>query len=150
VRGYFSFLSLELRIRRKREARRWRPDASVAVDHRALDSDRAARGIDHATKFDNDAVARPLNDPAIMHGYGRSNEVAAQRAQPRENSLLILAREPDKADYVGGEDRGELAAFAHLALWPLAKLAHGRDAAADFRFPVLSKAFKLWVRLQTP
>jgi len=58
-----------------------------------------------------------------MHGCGRINEVAAQRAQPRENSLLILAGEPAKADHVGGEDRGELAAFAHLALRPAAKLA---------------------------
>jgi hypothetical protein len=71
-------------------------------------------------------TARPLRTAAVG-SMGR----CATRAL-RETSLLILAGEPAKANYVASEDRDKFAASAHLALRPLANQHNGRDAADDF------------------
>jgi hypothetical protein len=41
-----------------------------------------------------------------VNGDGRVDQIAAQRPQPGERSLLVSAREPILADDVGDQDRG--------------------------------------------
>jgi len=51
-----------------------------------------------------------------VHGDGRIDQVAAQRPQPRENAILVRAREPAVADNIGDQDRSDLSVFGHGAL----------------------------------
>jgi hypothetical protein len=55
--------------------------ASVALDHAVLHFDGAAHGIHHAAKLDEDAIARPLNDPAVMQSDGGVEQIAAERSR---------------------------------------------------------------------
>ena len=53
-----------------------------------------------------------------MHGDGRVDQVAAQRAQPRQGAILVRAREPGIADDIGGQYRRDLPGLAHRASLP--------------------------------
>jgi len=91
-------------------------DASVAPDHRLLDFDRAAHSVDRAAKFDDGAVAGPLDHAAVMGGDGRIDQIAAQGAKPGERAVLVGAGEPAVADDIGGQDGRELSRFARRIL----------------------------------
>ena len=65
--------------------------AGVALDHGVLNLDRAAHGVDDAAEFDQRAVAGALHHAAIVHRDGRVDEVAAQRAEPRQGAVLVRA-----------------------------------------------------------
>jgi hypothetical protein len=80
----------------------------VALDHGALDFDRAAHRIDHATELDDQAVAGALDEAAVVDGDGGVNQIAAQQPKPRKRSLLVDAGEPAVANDIGDQDRGEL------------------------------------------
>ena len=54
--------------------------AGVALHESMLQLDRAAYGVDHAAKFDDEAVARALDHPSAMDGDRRLDQVAPQRA----------------------------------------------------------------------
>jgi hypothetical protein len=58
--------------------------ASVALDHAVLHLDGAAHGIDDASKLNEDAIARPLNDAAVMQS--ESLRSARSRASVRSSS----------------------------------------------------------------
>src|SRR5271169_935374 len=60
--------------------------AGVALDHRVLDLDRAADGVDDASEFDQRAVAGALDDAPVMDRDGRVDKVAAQRPKSRKRS----------------------------------------------------------------
>jgi hypothetical protein len=90
----------------------WR-DLGVALDHRPLDFNGAVHRVDNATEFDDAAVAGPLDDPAMMHGDGRIDQVAPKGAEPSENSILVRASKPGVADDIGHQDRGQFAGLAH-------------------------------------
>ena len=79
--------------------------ARVALNHRVLHFDRAAHRIDHAAKFDDRPIAGALHDPALVHGDGGIDQIAAQSPQPRKRALLVGAGQPAEADHVGGKDR---------------------------------------------
>ncbi len=68
--------------------------AGVALDHGVLHFDRAAHGVDDAAELDDRAVAGALDDAAVMHGDGGIDQIAAQRAQPRQRAILVRAGEP--------------------------------------------------------
>ena len=95
-----------------------RRDPSVALDHRPLDFNGAVHCVDDAAELDNAAVAGALDDPAMMHGDGRVDQIAAQRPKPSENPVLVRARKPRVADHVGHKDRRQLSGFAHGATPP--------------------------------
>src|ERR1700722_7745825 len=57
-----------------------RRQAGVALQESVLQLDRAAYCVDHATKFDNEAVARALDYTSSMDGDRWLNQVAPQRA----------------------------------------------------------------------
>ena len=58
------------------------------------------------------AVARALDDPAVVDGDRRVDQVAAQRAEARQNPFLVGAGEPAVADDVGDQDRRNFPGFA--------------------------------------
>jgi hypothetical protein len=77
----------------------------IALDHRALHFDREAHRIDDAAELDDAAVAGALDDAAMMHGDERVDQVAAERPEPRQNSIFVRAREPAIADHIGHQNR---------------------------------------------
>jgi hypothetical protein len=60
-----------------------RPDPSVALDHRSLDFNGAVHRVDDAAELDDVAVAGALDDPTVVHGDGRIDQVTSERPQPR-------------------------------------------------------------------
>ena len=87
--------------------------AGVALDHAVLHFDRAAHGVDHAAEFNHAAVAGAFDDAAVMEGDRRINQVAAERPEPRQNAILVRAREPAVADNIRHQNRRELPGLAH-------------------------------------
>ncbi len=81
-------------------------DLGVALDHRPLDFNGAVHRVDHAAEFNDTAVARALDDAAVMHRDGRVDQVAAQGPKASEDSVFIRTRKPRVADDVGHQDRG--------------------------------------------
>ncbi len=61
------------------------------------------------------AVAGALDDAPMMRGDRRIDQIAAQRPQPRQRSLLVGAGEPAVADNIGDQDRSDLPRFHHDA-----------------------------------
>jgi hypothetical protein len=90
-----------------------RRDPSVALDHRPLDFNGAVHCVDDTPELDNCAVAGALDDPAVVHGDGRIDQVASERPQPRQNPVLVGSGEPRVADNVGHQDRGQFSRLAH-------------------------------------
>ena len=81
----------------------------VALDHAALHFDRAAHGVDDAAKLDDGSIAGALDDAPVMHGDGGIDQVAAQRAKPRQSAILVRSGEPAVADHVRDQDRRDSA-----------------------------------------
>jgi hypothetical protein len=90
-------------------------DLRVALDHRPLEFNGAIHCVDHTAEFDDAAVARALDDAAVMHCDGRVDQVAAKGPKAGEDSILIRASKPRVADHVGHQDRRELSGLAHGA-----------------------------------
>jgi hypothetical protein len=80
-------------------------DLGVALDHRSLDFDGAVHRVDDAAEFNDCAVAGTLDDAAMVHSNGRVDQVASERPQPRQNSVLVGSGKPRIADDVGHQDR---------------------------------------------
>ena len=93
----------------------FRRQAGVALDHAVLHLDRAAHGVDHAAKLDDDAVAGALDDTAMMRGDGGIDEIATEAPQARQGAILVRPGESAVADNVGDQDCSELARFPHGA-----------------------------------
>jgi hypothetical protein len=91
----------------------FRRQSGIPLDHSALYLDGAADGINDASELDEDAIARPLNDPAVMQSDGGVNQIAADGTQPRKRPLLIGTGQLAVPDYVRREDRCELPGFGH-------------------------------------
>ena len=51
-------------------------DPSVALDHRPLDFNGAVHRVDDTPELDDRAVAGALDDPAMVDGDGRVDQVA--------------------------------------------------------------------------
>ena len=92
--------------------------ARVPLDEAVLDLDRAADRVDHAAEFDDRTVAGALDDAAMMSGYGRVDEIAAQTSQTRERTILVGAGEPAITDDIRHQNCRELPGFAHSAPLP--------------------------------
>src|ERR1700722_8375197 len=87
--------------------------AGVALQESMLQLDRAAYGVDHAAKFDDEAVARALDHTSSMDGDRRLDQVAPQRAQARQDSILVGARQSRVADDIRHENRRQFARLSH-------------------------------------
>ena len=68
--------------------------AGVALDEPVLHLDGAAHRIDDAAEFDQHAVAGAFDDAPVVNGDDGIDQVAAERAQPRQDSIFVGARKP--------------------------------------------------------
>ena len=93
--------------------RRPRRHAGVALDHAVLHLDGATHRVDDAAELDEAAVAGALDDAPVMRGDRRIDQIAAQRPEPRQRSLLVRPGEPAIADDIGDQDRSDLPRFRH-------------------------------------
>jgi hypothetical protein len=59
----------------------------------------------------------------VMSGDRAINQIAAQRPQPRQRSLLVGAGEPTIADNVGDQDCSKLAFPPWRTLWASLRIA---------------------------
>jgi hypothetical protein len=57
--------------------------ANIALDEAILRRNGATHGLDHAAKLGDEPIAGALDDPPVMVGDGRINQIAAQRAESR-------------------------------------------------------------------
>ena len=92
-----------------------RGHAGVALDHCALDLDRAAHRVHDAAELDDAPVAGALHHTAMMHGDCRIDHVAAKRPQSRQRSLFVRSSEPAVADHIRDKDRRDFPGLAHGA-----------------------------------
>jgi hypothetical protein len=95
--------------------------AGIALDQAVLHLDRAAHRVDNAAKLDEAAVAGAVDDPPMVCGNRRIDQIAAQRPEPRERSLLVGTRESAIADNIGDQDRSD---FRVSAMAPASGLGH--------------------------
>ena len=93
----------------------FRRQAGVALDHAGLHLKGATHGVDHTAELDDDPVARPLDDTAMMGGDGGVDEVAAEAPKARRSSILIRAGQPAISDDVRDKNRRKLSGLAHPA-----------------------------------
>jgi hypothetical protein len=63
----------------------------VALYHALLHRDGAGDRFDDARKFDENAAAGRVDNPALMLGDLRVDQFAAMGAEPRERAGLVLA-----------------------------------------------------------
>ena len=73
-------------------------NAGIALDKTSLKLDLASHGVDHASKFENAAVAGPLHDPSIVRGNRRIDEVSPQASDPGKRSFLVRSHEAAESD----------------------------------------------------
>ena len=64
------------------------------------------------------AVAGAFDDPPMMRGDGRVDQVAAQPPKARQRAILVRSREPAIADDIGDQDRRNFPGLAHCVLRP--------------------------------
>ena len=69
-----------------------RRQAGIALNHARLHRDGAAHRVHNAAEFQEQAVASRFDYAAVMHRYERIDQVATQRAQPRQRQFLVHAR----------------------------------------------------------
>src|ERR1700722_8335879 len=106
----------------------------VARDHAVLNLDCAAHRVDYAAKLDDDPVASPFDDTAVAGGDCWVDEVAAQRPEPGERSLLVRPGEPAITDNVGNQDCSDLPSLAHGVPSPVMQIAQeGLSRASTYR-----------------
>ena len=87
--------------------------AGVALNEAVLQLDRAAHSIHHTAELDDRAVARALDDAAVMGGDRWIDEIASKSAKARKRSVLVRAGEPAVADDIGDQDRRNFPGLAH-------------------------------------
>jgi len=92
-----------------------RPDSGIALGHRLLHRDRAAHRVDDAGELDQQAVAGRLDDPAVVLGDLRIEELSAQRFEAFERAFLVRSHQTRIPRHIGGEDRSKAAGLAHSA-----------------------------------
>ena len=90
-----------------------RRKTGIALDHAALHFDGAAHGVDDAAKLDDGSIARALDHAPVMHGDGRIDHVATERAKPRQGAILIRSDEAAVAHHVRDQDRRDFSRLAH-------------------------------------
>jgi hypothetical protein len=84
---------------------------------------------DHAAELDDRPVPGALNDPTVMDGDDRVDQVAAERPETSEDPILVGGRESAVADDVGDKNRRE------LALLPLFR-RHVRFSRRSLPYPI--------------
>jgi hypothetical protein len=78
---------------------------AVALDHLALDLDRAAHCMDDALKLHEQTVAGRLYDAAAMFNDSWIEQFAPDRFLRRERAFLVGVHQPRISDDIRGQDR---------------------------------------------
>ena len=102
----------------------------VALDHAILHLDCAANGIDDASELYEDAVTRPLDDAAVMHGDGGIDQIASQRSEAGKCPLLVGPGKLAESDHIR---RKKAASFRVSATRRLRAARETISAAARFK-----------------
>ena len=92
-----------------------RGDPRVALGHARLHLDGGSRRLDHAAEVNHCAVARALDEPAVVERDRRVDEVAAQSSQSPNRPLFVGASKPAEADDVGNQDHRDFPRFGHIS-----------------------------------
>jgi hypothetical protein len=79
-------------------------EADVALCHAALDGDCAVDGVHRADKLDQKTGAHQLDDPPIVRGNGRIDQLQPMFAKAFVGALLIPAHEAAEPDDVARHD----------------------------------------------
>jgi hypothetical protein len=79
-----------------------------------------------------------LTMPPVADSDCGINQIAAQRAQPCQNAILVRSCEPAVADNIGNQDRSDLPGFGHD---PLTAMQYHRNPRPA-RWPVKSDRVK--------
>jgi hypothetical protein len=95
-----------------------RGNLGVALDYRSLNFNGALYRVDYATELDDAAVACALDDAAVMGGYCRIDQIAAQSTKPRERAFFVGSSKPTVADDIRHQDCDKLAGLAHRRAQP--------------------------------
>jgi hypothetical protein len=88
-------------------------EPGIALDHATLDLDGAAYGIDHAAELNETSVAGALDYAAVVHRDGRINQIAAERPQTREGTILVRAGKSAIADNIRRKNSREFPGLGH-------------------------------------
>jgi uncharacterized membrane protein YeaQ/YmgE (transglycosylase-associated protein family) len=83
--------------------------AQVALDHSALDFNRAADRVDHAAEFDEAPIAGAFDHAPVVRVDGRINQIAAQPPEARQRAILVGPGQTAVSDHVGNQNRRYLA-----------------------------------------
>lgn len=86
--------------------------ALIAPRHFTLKHSRTLDRIDHAAELGQQTVTHQLEDAAVVFGDFRFEQLLAVPPQAVERVDLVLRHQAAVADYVSGEDRGEVALSA--------------------------------------
>ena len=65
--------------------------ACIAFDHGVLHLDGAAHRVYDAAEFDERPIAGALDDATVMNGDRRVDEIASQRPQASQGTILVRA-----------------------------------------------------------
>jgi len=95
----------------------------VALDHAILHLDCAANGIDDASELYEDAVTRPLDDAAVMHGDGGIDQIASQRSEAGKCPLLVGPGKLAESDHIRRKKAASFRVSAMAVPSPHARLA---------------------------
>ena len=77
----------------------------IALGHATLHVDRTAHRVDHAREFQQQPVARGLDDPAAVFGDLRVNKLPPMGLQSRQGGAVVAAHEQGIAHHIGRDDR---------------------------------------------
>jgi hypothetical protein len=89
--------------------------AGVSLDHAVPHLDGAARGVHHAAKLNESAVAGALDDAPAMRVDGEIDQVAPQPPEPRQRAILVRSRETAVSDNVRDQDPRDFPGLRHGA-----------------------------------
>src|SRR5215471_3065394 len=71
--------------------------------------------IHYAVELGEGAVARRLDEPAVMRGDRRVDQFDLNRFEGIESARLVCSNQPRVAGHISGENRGETTGLAHIA-----------------------------------
>ena len=85
----------------------------VALGHAVLHFDRASHRVDHAAELGENSVARALHNAPAMDGDRRIEQIAPERPEPSQRTILVRACETAITDHVGGQNRRDFSGVVH-------------------------------------
>ena len=105
----------------------------VGGSHGLLQRNRAFDGVHGAGELHQNTVAHQLEDPAVMFGQDRLQNVSAASLQRGQRAGLVNLHQPAVADHIGGQNGGKatLDAFFGHGMWLLFRDSNGWDCMGD-------------------